>query len=67
MSQSMIPTIIFNIFKRKRSRRLASSFIMNCFDFFDFLLLLREDKEDKEEEKDEQKQNCIFSSFYYYI
>ena len=48
----MIPTIIFNIFKRKK-RRLVSSFLMNCLDFFDFLLLLREDKEDEEEEEDE--------------
>ena len=49
MSRSMIPTIAFNIFKRKRR---SASFLMNCFDFFDFLLLLREDKEDEEEAED---------------
>ena len=52
MSPSMILTITFNIFKRKRRSRLAAYFLMNCFDFFDFLHLLREDK-DEEEEKDD--------------
>ena len=46
----LIPFMIINIFKRKR-RRLATSFLMKCIDFFVLLLLPRENKEIKDEDE----------------
>ena len=50
MSRSIIPPLIFNIQKKKKTE-IGVFFSYNCFDFFDCLLHLREGKEDKEEEK----------------